>query len=196
MKTTKILFLFACVLLGYLPLTAFPQPETYEAFTSNDAEVYKSIHNFNVFFFAKNLSEEHAKKAQNLINTELSKLGKVASEPFDIHNPTQGKDNPSSSFNSPSLIYTIELLNDVHGKPLASIAVSLEYKGMVSIEKNNVEAQAVLWSRKCYVPKSENSSDLEIIKTTLPLLLQEFEANYKQANPGSTAAHTFYMMQP
>ena len=193
-RTINLLFIqLIAIIVFSLPINAQSPTNVYKPI-NDDAAVYKGISSFNFFFFSSGVSSENTDKATCLIQKELEKFGKVVLESMNIQDPTKGKSDPNSSFNSPSLIFSVETIKDLQGNSLPFVLISLEYRDMVSIDKNKVQTQSCLWSRYLFAKKK--CSDLEIIKESLPTLMKELEISYSDANNLKNHKKTFFFIQP
>ena len=133
----------------------------------------KKVHSFTFFPILK-MEEKNAHKIINMINQELEKVALVVKKP--ILTP-EGAD--MSSFSNPTLQFSIEQLVDQNNHPLPIVQAILSVSAGVRLKNDEyADLNTNRWS--IYLKKTNNVQD--VIKETLPALLNQFVANFKSAN--------------
>jgi hypothetical protein len=120
------------------------------------------------------MEEKNAHKIIDMINLELEKVALVVKKP--VFTP-EGAD--MSAFSNPILQFSIEQLVDQNNHPLPIVQAILSVSAGV-ILKNDEYANLNTNCWSIYLKKTNNVQD--VIKETLPALLQKFIEDFQRAN--------------
>lgn len=134
----------------------------------------KGLRSFT-FFPKLKLEKKQATTTMNLIEEELRKVGQVVKKPLLT---PEGAD--LESFSYPTLQLGIEQLVDQNDRPLPVLQASLSITTSVEVIRTKELSSLNISRWTTYIKKTNDVQ--EIIKKTLPILLNQFAAEYEQAN--------------
>jgi hypothetical protein len=140
---------------------------------------YKSL---TFFPFVPTSSVQSWKQIEKLAIRELEKLGKVVPKDFSVESLFSEETVKSGFFKNPALSYTVASIDDIDGKELPFLKVTLSLEVSVKIEKNKEYGRSALWSYSCYFQGNLERDVESCVSETLPLLLKQFKADYLKTN--------------
>jgi hypothetical protein len=128
-----------------------------------------------VFLPLLKMEDKNAQKIIDMINLELEKVALVVNKPVLT---AEGAD--MSSFSNPILQFSVEQLVDQNNQPLPTLQAVLSINTGVKLGKRDeyTSLNTNRWS--IYLKKMNSVQD--VIKETLPALLQQFIADFQSAN--------------
>jgi len=137
----------------------------------------KGLSSFTFFPLLKS-EEKDARKIFELIDRELKKTGHVVMQP--VLTP-EGAD--LSAFSHPALQFSIEQLTDQNNNPLPVLHAILSLQTRVELSKTKESSFITTNCWSIYLKKTDDVQ--EVIKKTLPALLQQFLTDFQSENTGA-----------
>lgn len=147
------------------------------------------------FFFLPDVPAEKIKPLNAIAIQSLKKMGTVIPKALNVQNPTEGMNDPNSSFKSPSLIYTIEKIKDLKGNFLPVSMATLELKAGVTIDRSKDYIQTDLWKKECFIQLDLAKNTDITVKDTLAYLLKEFDKDLIEAKKKKNNKLVFYFAE-
>lgn len=144
----------------------------------------KGLNSF-AFFPLLKIESENANKLISLMDQELKKVGVVIKKPMLT---PEGIDFNSLSHSV--LQFTVEQLVDEENRPLPVLQASLSLSGIV--KPSNTEEPSVMSTNHWSIFLKKSNDVEEVIKKTLPRLLNQFIADFQHSN-SSMQKPTFYI---
>ncbi len=158
---------------------------TQSTMCTADVNVFKAFDKITFFLYVPYETADLNKEIENLAVRELKKIGSVDTIHFSMKSLEE-----KGILKNPFLIYKLSSIQDVDGKDLSIMRASLIFKAPITIDKNKLYSQSVLWQCELYLQKDQDLK--KMISRTLTPFMEEFKKMFSEANENKPIKPVFY----